>query len=84
MTDLQKLAGALCQLLPLQDDPADFIDLEKLENFDKEFYLVRVAFQFRDEAAPRTEILQLRKAHFSRFGIASIARRVMGECTKTP
>jgi len=84
MTDLQKLSGALCQLMPLQDDPADFIDLENLDILDKEFYLVRVVFQFRDEKTPRTEGVYVRRNLFEMFDIASVAKRVMEQCIKTP
>jgi len=84
MTDLQKLAGALCQLMPLQADPADFIDLQELDSIDGEFYLLHVVFQYRNEKTLRTQALRVRKAYFSLFGTASVAKKVMEQCVKTP
>jgi len=84
MTDIQKLAGALCQLMPLEDNPADFIDLQELDAVDGEFYLLRVVFQCRNEKALDAKTVHVRKAYFNLFGIASVAKKVMEQCIKTP
>jgi len=83
MTDLQKLAGALCQLMPLNDPPADFVDLVDLKTLDTEWYSLAVTFQARGSAEPLTATKWIRKDYFRLFGIGSIARKVM-ECVKTP
>jgi len=80
MTDLQKLAGALYQLMPVQTNPADLVDLTQLDNLDKEFYLVQVTFQLRNATTPTSKTLEVRKAYFNLFGVGSIANKVMRDC----